>query len=152
MVNSSKFIPMGIVKEFKQFALRGNLVDIAVAFVMGGAFGRVVSTFTEKMIAPLIGLMTGGVNFYDKKLILKGEINEVLDEKGKVIVPHANAVFLEWGAFITALIDFVIVAFAMFLIVKAINAMKKKEETAAPSISSTDQLLIEIRDAIKKPN
>ena len=143
---------MGIVKEFKQFALRGNLVDIAVAFVMGGAFGRVVSTFTEKMIAPLIGLMTGGVNFYDKKLILKGEINEVLDEKGKVIVPHTNAVFLEWGAFITALIDFVIVAFAMFLIVKAINSMKKKEETAAPSISSTDQLLIEIRDAIKKPN
>jgi large conductance mechanosensitive channel len=74
---------MSFIKEFKQFALRGNLVDIAVAFVMGGAFGKVVSTFTEKLIAPLIGLLTWGTSFYDKKLILKSEINEVLDPNGK---------------------------------------------------------------------
>ncbi|MBM3444613.1 MAG: large conductance mechanosensitive channel protein MscL [Bacteroidetes bacterium] len=140
---------MGIVKEFKQFALRGNLVDIAVAFVMGGAFGKVVSTFTEKMVAPVIGLMTGGVNFYDKKFILKGEISEVRDQSGKVVVPHADAVALEWGTFITVLIDFIIVAFAMFMVVKAINALKKKEEASSPSVSSTDSLLIEIRDALK---
>ena len=141
---------MSFIKEFKQFALKGNLVDIAVAFVMGGAFGKVVSTFTEKLIAPLIGLLTGGSNFYDKKLILKSEVNEVVDPSGKVIVPHGEEVALEWGAFVTVIVDFIIVAFVMFLIIKAINAMKKKEETTPISVSKTDQLLTEIRDALKK--
>ena len=141
---------MSFIKEFKQFALRGNLVDIAVAFVMGGAFGKVVSTFTEKLIAPLIGLLTGGTNFYDKKLILKSEINEVLDPSGKVVVPHGAEVAIEWGAFVTVVIDFIIVAFAMFLIIKGINALKKKEELSTPEISKTDQLLTEIRDSLKK--
>ncbi len=141
---------MSFIKEFKQFALRGNLVDIAVAFVMGGAFGKVVSTFTEKLIAPLIGLLTGGTNFYDKKLILKSEINEVLDPSGKVVIPHGAEVAIEWGAFVTVVIDFIIVAFAMFLIIKGINALKKKEELSTPEISKTDQLLTEIRDSLKK--
>lgn len=141
---------MSFVKEFKQFALKGNLVDIAVAFVMGGAFGKVVSTFTEKLIAPLIGLITGGSNFYDKKLILKSEVNEVVDPSGKVIVAHGDEVALEWGAFVTVIIDFIIVAFVMFLIIKGINALKKKEESAPASLSKTDELLTEIRDALKK--
>ncbi len=141
---------MSFVKEFKQFALKGNLVDIAVAFVMGGAFGKVVSTFTEKLIAPLIGLITGGSNFYDKKLILKSEVNEVVDPSGKVIVAHGDEVALEWGAFVTVIIDFIIVAFVMFLIIKGINALKKKEESAATPLSKTDELLTEIRDALKK--
>lgn len=141
---------MSFIKEFKQFALRGNLVDIAVAFVMGGAFGKVVSTFTEKLIAPLIGLLTGGTNFYDKKLILKSEINEVIDPSGKVVIPHGAEVAIEWGAFVTVVIDFIIVAFAMFLIIKGINALKKKEELSTPEISKTDQLLTEIRDSLKK--
>lgn len=141
---------MSFLKEFKQFALKGNLVDIAVAFVMGGAFGKVVSTFTEKLVAPLIGLLTGGSNFYDKKLILKSEVNEVVDPSGKVIVPHGDEVALEWGAFITVVVDFVIVAFVMFLIIKAINALKKKEEAAPTAMSKTDELLTEIRDALKK--
>ena len=141
---------MSFIKEFKQFALRGNLVDIAVAFVMGGTFGKVVSTFTEKLIAPLIGLLTGGTNFYDKKLILKSEINEVLDPSGKVVIPHGAEVAIEWGAFVTVVIDFIIVAFAMFLIIKGINALKKKEELSTPEISKTDQLLTEIRDSLKK--
>lgn len=141
---------MSFIKEFKQFALRGNLVDIAVAFVMGGAFGKVVSTFTEKLIAPLIGLLTGGTNFYDKKLVLKSEINEVVDPSGKVVIPHGAEVAIEWGAFVTVVIDFIIVAFAMFLIIKGINALKKKEELSAPEISKTDQLLTEIRDSLKK--
>jgi large conductance mechanosensitive channel len=141
---------MSFVKEFKQFALKGNLVDIAVAFVMGGAFGKVVSTFTEKLIAPLIGLITGGSNFYDKKLILKSEVNEVVDPSGKVIVAHGDEVALEWGAFVTVIIDFIIVAFVMFLIIKGINALKKKEESAPAPMSKTDELLTEIRDALKK--
>jgi large conductance mechanosensitive channel len=141
---------MSFVKEFKKFALKGNLVDIAVAFVMGGAFGKVVSTFTEKLIAPLIGLITGGTNFYDKKLILKSEVNEVVDPSGKVIVAHGDEVALEWGAFVTVIIDFIIVAFVMFLIIKGINALKKKEESAPAPLSKTDELLTEIRDALKK--
>lgn len=141
---------MSFVKEFKQFALKGNLVDIAVAFVMGGAFGKVVSTFTEKLIAPLIGLITGGSNFYDKKLILKSEVNEVVDPSGKVIVAHGDEVALEWGAFVTVIIDFIIVAFVMFLIIKGINALKKKEESAPAPLSKTDELLTEIRDAFNK--
>jgi large conductance mechanosensitive channel len=141
---------MSFVKEFKQFALKGNLVDIAVAFVMGGAFGKVVSTFTEKLIAPLIGLLTGGSNFYDKKLVLKSEVNEVVDPSGKVIVAHGDEVALEWGAFVTVIIDFIIVAFVMFLIIKGINALKKKEESAPAPMSKTDELLTEIRDALKK--
>lgn len=141
---------MSFIKEFKQFALKGNLVDIAVAFVMGGAFGKVVSTFTEKLIAPLIGLITGGSNFYDKKLILKSEVNEVVDPSGKVIVAHGDEVALEWGAFVTVIIDFIIVAFVMFLIIKGINALKKKEESAPTTLSKTDELLTEIRDALKK--
>ena len=141
---------MSFIKEFKQFALKGNLVDIAVAFVMGGAFGKVVSTFTEKLIAPLIGLLTGGSNFYDKKLILKSEVNEVVDPSGKVIVAHGDEVALEWGAFVTVVVDFIIVAFVMFLIIKAINALKKKEEAIITPLSKTDELLTEIRDALKK--
>ena len=137
-------------KEFKQFALKGNLVDIAVAFVMGGAFGKVVSTFTEKLIAPLIGLLTGGSNFYDKKWVLKSEVNEVVDPSGNVIVPHGNEVALEWGTFVTVIIDFVIITFVMFLIIKGINALKKKEESAPAPLSKTDELLTEIRDALKK--
>lgn len=125
-------------------------MDIAVAFVMGGAFGKVVSTFTEKLIAPLIGLLTGGTNFYDKKLVLKSEINEVVDPSGKVVIPHGAEVAIEWGAFVTVVIDFIIVAFAMFLIIKGINALKKKEELSAPEVSKTDQLLTEIRDSLKK--
>ena len=142
---------MSFIKEFKQFALKGNLVDIAVAFVMGGAFGKVVSTFTEKLIAPLIGLLTGGSNFYDKKFVLKSEVNEVVDPSGKVIVAHGDEVALEWGAFVTVIIDFIIVAFVMFLIIKAINALKKKEQAEPTPLSKTDELLTEIRDALKKP-
>ncbi|MEN9952785.1 MAG: hypothetical protein RLZZ520_1053 [Bacteroidota bacterium] len=142
---------MSFIKEFKQFALKGNLVDIAVAFVMGGAFGKVVSTFTEKLIAPIIGLLTGGSNFYDKKLVLKSEVNEVVDPSGKIIIAHGDEVALEWGAFVTVIIDFIIVAFVMFLIIKAINALKKKEQAEPTPLSKTDELLTEIRDALKKP-
>jgi large conductance mechanosensitive channel len=141
---------MGFIKEFKEFALKGNLVDIAVAFVMGGAFGKVVSTLTEKIIAPLIGMLTGGQNFNDKKIVLKHAVEEVKDTAGVIIVPAGAEVNLEWGYFVTAIIDFAIVAFVMFLIIKGINSIKKKEPVAPIPISKTEELLTEIRDSLKK--
>ena len=144
---------MSFIKEFKEFAIKGNLVDIAVAFVMGGAFGNVVSTFTEKLVAPLIGLLTGGTNFYDKKLVLKTAVTEVKDPAGNVLTAKIDEVALEWGAFVTVIIDFLIVAFVMFLVIKGINALKRKEaEEPAGSapLSTTETLLTEIRDSLKK--
>ncbi len=142
---------MGMLKEFKEFAMKGNLVDIAVAFVMGGAFGKVVTSFTEGMVAPLIGLLTGGEDFSEKKIVIKQAVAKVLDPTGKEVVAAANEVAIKWGAFLTAVIDFIIVAFVMFLIIKAINGMKKREVPAPPAgPSSTDQLLMEIRDQLKK--
>ena len=143
---------MDFIKEFKEFALKGNLVDIAVAFVMGGAFGKVVSTFTEKMVAPLIGLLTGGTNFYDKKLTLVAEVAEVKDPEGNVVVAHSDGVSIEWGAFVTVVIDFLIVAFVMFLIIKGLNSLKKKAEespAAPPPPSASEELLREIRDELR---
>ena len=134
---------MGMLKEFKEFAMKGNLVDIAVAFVMGGAFGKVVTSFTEGVVAPLIGLI-GGADLSKNMLKLK---DAVLDGTGKVV---KEAVYLKWGDFLTAIINFIIVAFVMFLVVKAINSMKKKQEAAPAGPSSTDQLLMEIRDELKK--
>jgi large conductance mechanosensitive channel len=141
---------MGLISEFKKFALKGNLVDIAVAFVMGGAFGRVVSTFTEKMIAPLIGILTGGQNFSDKKIVLRHAIEQVNDPTGKLVTAAGKEVDLEWGIFLTAVIDFLIVAFVMFLVIKAINALKKKDEDIPTPMSKTDELLSEIRDQLAK--
>lgn len=144
---------MSFIKEFKEFAVRGNLVDTAVAFVMGASFGKIVSSFVDGIIMPLVGMLTGGVDFNDKKLILKEAIPEVKDASGKVIEKAILEVSVKYGSFLTNLIDFVIVAFAVFLVIKAINKMKKKEEAApaAPAEpSSTDKLLIEIRDSLKK--
>lgn len=134
---------MGFIKEFKDFAMKGNLVDIAVAFVMGGAFGKVVSSLTDGIVSPLIGLI-GGSDLSKYKLIIKPEVK---DEAGKVLT---EAVAIKYGDFLTATINFIIVAFVMFLIIKAINSMKKKEEAAAAGPSSTDALLMEIRDSLKK--
>lgn len=134
---------MGFMKEFKDFAMKGNLVDIAVAFVMGAAFGKVVSSLTEGIVSPLIGLV-GGSDLSRYKFEIKPGVK---DEAGKIIT---EAVSLKYGDFLTAVINFIIVAFIMFLIIKAINSMKKKEEIVAPGPSSTDALLIEIRDELKK--
>jgi large conductance mechanosensitive channel len=134
-----------MLKEFKEFAMKGNLVDIAVAFVMGAAFNKVVSSFTGGIISPLIGLIFKS-DFKNQKWI----INEgVLDEAGKT----AGEVAILWGDFLTNLIDFVIVALVMFMVIKGVNKMKKKEEPApeaAPAGPSQEDLLTEIRDLLKK--
>lgn len=134
---------MGFIKEFKEFAMQGSLVDIAVAFVMGGAFGKVVSSFTEGIVSPLIG-MIGGADLSKNMYVLK---EAVLDASGKVVT---EAVAIKWGDFLTSIINFIIVAFVMFLVIKAINRMKKKQAPVVAGPSSTDVLLMEIRDSLKK--
>ncbi len=141
---------MGMLKEFKDFAVKGNLVDIAVAFVMGVAFGKIVTALNEGIVMPLVGQLLGGFDMSSKKYVLKEAIAAVKDSAGTVISPAVEAVTIKWGAFLTVTIDFVIVAFVMFLVIKAINKLKKKEEVAPAGPSSTDALLMEIRDALKK--
>ncbi len=140
---------MGFIKEFKDFAMKGNLVDIAVAFVMGGAFGKVITSFTEGMVAPLVGMISGK-DLSKNVWVLKEGVGEVKDAAGTVVTAGIPEVAIKWGAFVTAAIDFIIVAIVMFLIIKAINKLKKAEEVAPAGPSSTDVLLMEIRDALKK--
>jgi len=134
---------MGMIKEFKEFAMKGNLVDIAVAFVIGGAFGKVVTSFTEGIVSPLIGLI-GGADLSKNMFKLKDAIT---DATGTVTT---EAIYLKWGDFVTAIINFIIVAFVMFLVIKAINTMKKKEEAAPAATPEDITLLREIRDSLKK--
>jgi large conductance mechanosensitive channel len=141
---------MGMIKEFKEFALKGSLLDTAIAFVMGAAFGKVVTAFVEKMFAPVVGLILGGIDLSKKKFILKEAVAEVKDAAGKVTTDAAPAVAFEWGAFITAAIDFLVVAFVMFLIIKTINKLKKKEAEVPAEPAEDITLLREIRDSLKK--
>lgn len=135
---------MGMLKEFKEFAMKGNLVDIAVAFVMGAAFNKVVTTFTGGVVSPLVGLIFQS-DFNDLKYVITPG---TLDESGNLV----GEIAVLYGSFITSLIDFIIVAFVMFMIIKAINKMKKKEEPApaAPAGPTQEELLIQIRDLLKK--
>ncbi|MCL9805811.1 large-conductance mechanosensitive channel protein MscL [Flavobacterium amniphilum] len=135
---------MGFISEFKEFAMKGNLVDMAIGFVMGAAFTKLTTAFVEKMFAPVVGLLLGGIDLADKKIVLK---EAVLDAAGKETAP---AVSIEWGLFATAVIDFIIVAFVMFLIIKAMNKMKKPEVTAPPAGPTQEELLTQIRDLLKK--
>jgi large conductance mechanosensitive channel len=133
-----------MLKEFKEFAMKGNLVDIAVGFVMGAAFKEVVTAFTGGIVSPLIGLIFNA-DFKDLKYVIKeGVANAEGVLEGEVSVL--------WGAFLTNVIDFIIVAFVMFMIVKGVNKLKKKEEPApAPPAGPTqEELLGEIRDLLKK--
>lgn len=143
---------MGFIKEFKEFALKGNLVDTAIAFVMGAAFGKVVTAFVEKCFAPIIGMILGGVDLNKKVITLKEAIPDIKDASGTVTTPGSPAIEIQWGSFITAFIDFLVVAFVMFLIIKTMNKIKKQQETneETPGPSTTDTLLMEIRDALKK--
>jgi large conductance mechanosensitive channel len=133
-----------MMSEFKAFAMRGNLIDIAVAFVMGGAFGKVVSSFTEGVVAPLIGLVTSGVDFSKWKVVVR---SAELDAAGAVSKPE---VAVSIGQFLTVTLDFIVVAFVMFLMVKGVNAMKKAEAAAPPPPPSKEEVLLtEIRDALR---
>ncbi|WP_439505445.1 large-conductance mechanosensitive channel protein MscL [Sediminibacterium sp.] len=147
---------MGMIKEFKEFAVRGNLVDTAVAFVMGVSFGKIVTSFVDGIIMPLVGMLTGGVDFNDKKWVLQKSVEAVKDASGNVVTPAITEVSVKYGEFMTNLIDFIIVAFAVFMVIKALNKLKKAEVPATPATppgpSDTEKLLAEIRDSLKKVN
>ncbi|MDD3195998.1 MAG: large-conductance mechanosensitive channel protein MscL [Paludibacter sp.] len=135
---------MKLIEEFKTFALKGNVVDMAVGIIIGGAFGKIVSSFVSDIIMPPIGLLVGGVNFTELSYVMKEAVGET------------PAVTLNYGNFIQVLIDFLIIAFAIFMMIKAMNSMKKKEveapvaPPAPPAPTKEEQLLAEIRDLLKK--
>jgi large conductance mechanosensitive channel len=132
---------MKFLDEFKKFAIKGNMVDMAVGIIIGAAFGKIVASLVNDIIMPPIGLLLGGVNFADLKVVMKAATDT------------APAVTWNYGSFIQVLIDFLILAFVIFMLIKAINAAKKKEEAApaAPPVPTKDQtLLTEIRDLLKK--
>ncbi|TGE32054.1 large-conductance mechanosensitive channel protein MscL [Desulfosporosinus sp. Sb-LF] len=140
---------MSFMKEFKEFATRGNVMDLAVGIIIGGAFGKIVSSLVADIIMPPIGLIVGGIRFTDLKLWLK---DAVVDGSGKVV---KEAVTLNIGNFIQSVFDFLIIAGAIFLIVKAMNSLnrKKPKEPDAPPVTNVEvQLLTEIRDLLKKDN
>jgi large conductance mechanosensitive channel len=125
---------MSIVKEFKEFALKGNVMDLAVGVIIGAAFGKIVASLVDNILMPIIGILLQGINFKDKAISI-GEAK------------------ITYGLFIGACIDFVIIAFVLFLIIKGMNNMKKKEEAAPtlpPAPSKEEVLLTEIRDLLKK--
>ncbi|MBE0640195.1 MAG: large-conductance mechanosensitive channel protein MscL [Bacteroidales bacterium] len=133
---------MSLIKEFKDFAMRGNVVDLAVAVVIGGAFGKIISSFVADVLMPPIGMLLGGVDFTDLVITLK-------EAQGDVA-----AVTMRYGTFIQTVIDFLIIAFAIFMVIKAMNAAKKKEvpppPPPPPGPTKEEELLAEIRDLLKK--
>ena len=132
---------MSLIKEFKDFAVRGNVIDMAVGIIIGGAFGKIVSSFVADVVMPPVGVLLGGVDFAKLSITVK-EATET-----------AEAVKINYGSFLNTIIDFIIIAFVIFMVIKAINKMKKKEEekpAAPPAPSKQEVLLTEIRDLLKK--
>lgn len=130
---------MSFISEFKAFAMRGNVIDLAVGVIIGGAFGKIVSSLVGDVFMPILGLLSGGVNFTELKLT----IVEAVGDKA--------AVTINYGQFLQQIFDFTIVAFAIFLFIKAINKLSKPKEEPAPAAPSAEQVLLaEIRDLLKK--
>jgi large conductance mechanosensitive channel len=133
---------MKFVDDFKTFAMKGNLIDMAVGIIIGAAFGKIISSFVADVVMPPLGLLIGGVNFTDLKVVLKSAVDAT----------HP-AVTLNYGNFLQVTFDFLIVALAIFIVLKAIIASKKKEEAAPaapPAPTKEETLLTEIRDLLKK--
>lgn len=146
----SKFI-----QEFKEFAVKGNVMDMAVGIIIGGAFGKIVSSLVNDIIMPPIGLLLGN-GFADQKVVLRNAVSEVTNEAGEVITPAVQEITLNYGNFIQTTVDFLIIALAIFLMVKGINSLRKKKEEEAPATPAADPadiaLLKEIRDELRKRN
>lgn len=137
---------MGFIKEFKEFAVKGNVMDMAVGVIIGGAFGKIVSSLVDDVIMPLIGKLTGGVSFTDLFVTLgDGEFKTLAAAK------EAGAAVLAYGQFIQNILDFIIIAFCIFLMIKGMNKLKKEKpaEPAAPAGPTQEELLAEIRDLLK---
>lgn len=139
---------MSFIQDFKAFALKGNVVDMAVGVIIGGAFGKIVTSIVNNIIMPPIGVLTGGMDFTDLKLVLKDAVKE-----GDQVV--SEAVTLNYGQFIQDVVDFLIIAFCIFLMVKGVAALSRKKEekpaepAPAPEPSAEEKLLTEIRDLLK---
>ena len=132
---------MKILDEFKSFAIKGNAIDMAVGIIIGGAFGKIITSIVSDIIMPPIGLLVGGVNFTDLKFLLKDAVGDV------------PAVTINYGNFIQVAFDFIIIAFSIFMVIRAFNKMKRKEEVAPaapPAPTKEEVLLTEIRDILKE--
>ncbi len=131
---------MGFLKDFKSFLLKGDIINLATAVIVGGAFGKIVASFTNDVLMPPIGILLGGVNFTELKLTLKEAVGDVV------------AVSINYGSFIQTVIDFVIIGFCIFMVLKAYERSRKKEAPApaAPKGPTQEELLAEIRDLLKK--
>ena len=137
---------MGFIKEFKEFAVKGNVMDMAVGVIIGGAFGKIVTSLVSDVLMPLIGKMTGGMSFTDLFVNLgDGEYKTLAEAQ------EAGANVFAYGQFIQNVLDFIIIAFCIFLMIKGMNKLKKKEEPApeAPAGPTQEELLAEIRDLLK---
>ncbi len=146
---------MGLLKEFREFAVKGNVIDMAVGIIIGAAFGKIVSVLVNNVLMPPLGLLIGGVDFSDKKLVLKEGVDAVTGADGAEVTAAVPEVAVAYGMFINEIITFTIVAFAVFMLIKVINTAKKKfekeQEEAAPKAPPADvALLTEIRDLLKQ--
>ena len=137
---------MGFIKEFKEFAIKGNVMDMAVGVIIGGAFGKIVTSLVNDVLMPIIGKMTGGISFTDLFVNLGDGNYQTL-----AAAQEAGAAVLAYGQFIQNIIDFIIIAFCIFLMIKGMNKLKKEEEPApeAPAGPTQEELLAEIRDLLK---
>ncbi len=129
---------MRIFKEFREFAVRGNVIDLAVGVIIGGAFGKIVTSLVQDIIMPPLGVLAGGVDFRNLSLRLPGTAAD------------GTPLLLSYGAFLQNVIDFLIIAFVIFLMVRAMNRVQKKQEAAAPAVSPEVKLLTEIRNILQK--
>ena len=138
---------MGFIKEFKEFAMKGNVMDMAVGVIIGGAFGKIVTSLVSDVLMPLISVATGGISFTDLFVNLSDDVKY----KTLAEAQEAGASVFAYGQFIQNIIDFIIIALCIFLMIKAMNKMKKKEEPApeAPKGPTQEELLAEIRDLLK---
>ncbi|WP_378179757.1 large-conductance mechanosensitive channel protein MscL [Aquimarina sp. SS2-1] len=138
---------MGFLKDFKSFLMKGDIVNLATAVIVGGAFGKIVTSFTNDVLMPPIGLVLGGVDFTELKI----KLSDAVMENGEVI---KEAVSINYGSFVQTVIDFIIIGFCIFMVLKAYEKTQKKEEEApaAPAGPTQEELLIEIRDELKKQN
>ncbi len=145
---------MQMFKEFKNFAMRGNVLDLAVAVIIGGAFGKIVTSLVNDIIMPPIGLMLGNRDFKNMRVILEYPKEAVMDGE-QIVAPAIAEVSIKYGAFISTVLDFLIVAFSIFMVVHAFNRLKRKQSAmpvAPPAPSKQEVLLAEIRDILKEKN
>ncbi len=145
---------MSMLKEFREFALKGSVVDLAVGVIIGAAFGTIVSSLVDDIIMPPIGLLLAGIDFSALKLVLRDAVSAIGAEGAANYVAATPEVAINYGKFINSAIKFVIVAWVLFLVIRAMNTMKRKEEAKPAPIAETPadiKLLTEIRDLLKKP-